>query len=357
MRAVLFVCLWVFSAQAASLSLEKQPVLLGKTESVGVTLTIDEPPGAEVRPLRLAVNVGSFSAVERIAPGKYKTVYVPPATRFPQVALVAVWRETGTQAPIEFLRIPLYGSTKLPIGAKRGSDVVVEVGDLSFGPTKVDADGQIEVPISVPPGVREAIVKVKEPRGSLANRKLPIDVPPYNRETAAIVPHAIVADGQSEARLDVFYDLGGADVPASRLKVTASVGEPHFERAEAGRYVYRYRPPAGVNASSVEFSVSVHGDPSAKAVASLRPRAAAAREARGSTSGESHSRRRCVDREGRGHRLRRAGPGFGRAGRSGDGERRGAASGSSTRATGCTKCCSRRRPSFPPAGSYSFSRR
>jgi hypothetical protein len=269
LRIVLLLSLAGASAHAASLTLEKQPVLLGKTESVGVTITLDEPPGAEVRPLRVAVNVGSFSAVERLGPGKYKTVYVPPPTRFPQVALVAVWRETGAEAPIEFLRIPLYGSTKLPVGAKRNSDVTVEVGDLSFGPMKVDADGQIEVPISVPPGVNEAIVKVKEPHGSLGNKKLPIDVPRYNRVTAALVPHAIVADGVQEARLDVFYDLGGADVPASKLKVTASTGEVRFERAEGGRYVYRYKPPQGENAAKVEFSVSVRGDVSAKASASL----------------------------------------------------------------------------------------
>jgi hypothetical protein len=254
---------------AASLTLDKQPVLLGKTESVGVTITLDEPPGAEVRPLRVAVNVGSFSPVERIGPGRYKTVYVPPRERYPQVALVAIWRETGPEAPIDFLRIPLYGSTKLPVGAKRGSDVTVEVGELTFGPVKVGAEGEIEVPISVPPGVNEAAVHVKEPKGNIGNKKLPIDVPKYNRMTAGLVPHAIVADGVQEARLDVFYDLGGADVPASKLKVTASSGEVRFERAEAGRYVYRYKPPQGESASKVEFNVIVRGDVAAKATATL----------------------------------------------------------------------------------------
>lgn len=269
MRSILVGVLIAGVSHAASLTLDKQPVLLGKTESVGVIITLDEPPGAEVRPLRVAVNVGSFAPAERIGPGRYKTVYVPPATRFPQVALVAVWRETGAQAPIEFLRIPLYGSTKLPVGAKAGSEVTVEAGELTFGPLKVDADRQIEVPISVPPGLREVSVKVKEPRGGIGNKKLGIDVPPYNRVTAALVPHAVVADGQSEARLDVFYDLGGADVPASRVKVTASVGEARLEKAEGGRYVYRYRPPQGASASKVEFTVAVTGDATAKATASL----------------------------------------------------------------------------------------
>ncbi|MBK7860356.1 MAG: hypothetical protein IPJ65_17440 [Archangiaceae bacterium] len=271
MRISLVVSLLVSAlTHAASLTLDKQPVLLGKTEAVGVTITLDEPAGAEVRPLRVAVNVGSFSVVQRLGPGKYKATYVPPATRFPQVALVAVWRETGAEAPIEFLRIPLFGSTKLPVGAKPGSEVTAEVGELSFGPVKVDGDGRVEVPISVPPGLRDVGVKVREPRGGLANKRIGIEVPPYNRVTAALVPHAIVADGQGEARLDVFYDLGGADVPASRVKVAASVGEVRLERAEGGRYVYRYRPPAGTNAANVDFNVTVSGDPTARASATLQ---------------------------------------------------------------------------------------
>jgi hypothetical protein len=74
---------------AASLSLERSPIVLGRTESVAVTFKVDEPAGTEDRPLRLSVNVGSFGEISRLGPGTYRAVYVPPATRFPQVALVA----------------------------------------------------------------------------------------------------------------------------------------------------------------------------------------------------------------------------------------------------------------------------
>lgn len=255
---------------AASLQLEKAPLVLGQTESVGVTIEIDEAAGAELRPLRLAVNVGSFSPVQRLAAGKYRAIYTPPSTRFPQVALVAVWRETGPEAPIEFLRIPLYGSTKLPVGARRNSKVTVIIGEDHYGPVKVDADGQIDVPIIVPPGVLDAELRVREPNGNALTRRLPVDIPPYNRVTAALVPHAIVADGQAQARLDVLYDLAEAGMRESRIKVTASVGAVTFERATHGRFVYWYRPPAGVSASAVEFNVTVEGDSRSKAQARLK---------------------------------------------------------------------------------------
>ncbi len=258
------------TARATSLSLDRGPVVLGRTESVGVTVRIDESPGTEDRPLRLAVNVGSFGEVTRVKQGVYRVVYVPPSTRFPQVALVAIWRETGPEAPIDFLKIPLYGSSKLPISAKPGAQVNVQVGPDSFGPITLDKTGKGQLPVVIPPGIREALVAVKEPNGLVTTKKLPIEVPEYNRLTAALVPHAIVADGQSWARLEVFYDLGGVNLPVERVKPDSTVGSVSFLRAERGRYTYRYVPPAGSQAKDVEFFVSIDGDNAASAFTKLK---------------------------------------------------------------------------------------
>lgn len=82
------------------------------------------------------------------------------------------------------------------------------------------------------------------------------------------MPHAITANGVDRARLDIFYD--GAQVPAAKVRVKASVGTATFERAEKGRFVYWYQPPAGESAASVDFSVEVEGDKAAAARATLR---------------------------------------------------------------------------------------
>ncbi|MBI3183924.1 MAG: hypothetical protein HYZ28_17440, partial [Myxococcales bacterium] len=198
-------CLVGSDGLASSLSLDRGPVVLGRTESVGVTLQVEEAPGEEDRPLRLAINVGSFGEITRVKPGVYRTVYVPPPTRFPQVALVALWRETGSEAPIEFLRFSLYGLTQVPISAKPGAEVTVAIEADTFGPVISDSRGKATVQVAVPPNVHDAAVKVKERGGAIAERKVPIEVPPYNRLTASLVPHAILADGKSWARLDVSY--------------------------------------------------------------------------------------------------------------------------------------------------------
>jgi hypothetical protein len=256
-------------AMAASISFDRGPIVLGKTESVGVTIRVDEPEGEPERPLRLAVNVGSFGPVTRARAGQYRSIYIPPEARFPQVALVAVWRETGPDAEIEFLRVPLHGATRLPVKARRGSEVTVELGPERFGPVIVERSGQVQVPIAVPPELNQAVVVVKSPGGAITRANVPVAVPPYNRLTAGLVPHAVVADGESSARLHVYYDVAGAEPSPERIKVRPSLGEVIFEKGSRGRYVYRYVAPAGAPARRVSFDVTVDGDATARARAEL----------------------------------------------------------------------------------------
>lgn len=256
-------------ALAASIGLEGGAVVLGKTESMPVTVRVDELPGTEDLPLRLSVNVGSFSEPMRLGPGKYRATYVPPTTRFPQVALVAVWRETGPDARIDFIKFPLFGTTRVPVASKNAVEVRAKIGFDAFGPVPADRKGRAQIAVTVPPDVRFADVTIKDKVGVSVTKQVPIEVPAYNRLTTALVPHAVLADGQSEVRLDVFYDLGGADVPPDRIQVQASIGRAIFFRAGKGRYVFKYFPPAGATEKHVDFAVTVRGDPAARAGARL----------------------------------------------------------------------------------------
>jgi hypothetical protein len=257
------------AARGASLSVEGGAIVLGSAASSQVVIRVDEAPGTEQLPLRLSVNVGQFSEPVRLAPGRYRATYVPPATRFPQLALVAVWRETGADAPIDFLRIPLFGKTRVRVAARPGSEVRAQVGIDAFGPVRADRTGHAEVPVHVEPGVRQCAVTIRDPSGADVTKQVPVEVPAYNRLTAAVVPHAVVADGASPVRLDVYYDLGGAQVDPERIRVTPSLGKVTFERAARGVSTYRFVAPQDVPASTVTFQVAVDGDPAARASAQL----------------------------------------------------------------------------------------
>jgi hypothetical protein len=254
---------------ATRVEVDEQEIILGRTESTVVHFFVEEDEGAQDRPLQVSVNVGKFGDITREGRGHYRAVYVPPATRFPQVALVAVWRETGPDAGIDFFRIPLNGVTRLPVTTRPRSKVTVGVGTAKFGPVDADGKGEAVVTLVVPPGVVEAAVSAVDKLGSETRGNTAINVPPYNRLTAALVPHAVVADGHSPARLHVFYDLGGADLPPERIQVAASEGRAVFEFAKEGRYVYRYLPLAGSAEKQIRFGISVQADPASSASAHL----------------------------------------------------------------------------------------
>lgn len=242
------------------------PLVLGTVESVPVTILAPESEG-EARPLRVSVNVGAFEEVVRKAPGVYESRFRLPATRYPQVALVAVWRETGPAAPITFLRIPLSGKTTLPVGTRRGAEVSVVVGEEIFGPVKANRRGRAVVPIVVPPGVTEVVARSTS--GTTESQKtVPVDVPPYNRLTLAVTPYLIEADGRASITAHVFYDRASPP-PIERVVVLAPRGEVTPLSAEKGHYRFRYVPKRGESAAEVTLRARVRGDRRSKAEATL----------------------------------------------------------------------------------------
>lgn len=266
-----------FGLVAAQVSLEVDhpgPVVLGDLAAVPVQITAPEPPEGESRPLRLSVNVGRFGAIERVAPGRYRALYELPTTRHPQVAFIAVWRETGPEAPIHFFRIPLSGRTKLPVRTRAGATVKVLVEDRVFGPMIASRSGRVEVPIVVPPGVPE-VVATSTTVKTQSQATVDTGVPPYNRLTLAVTPYLVEADGQSSATVHVIYDAAGAPPPIDRVRVRASGGRLSPLGAEGGRYRFRFVAPPELREAKVRLEVKVEGDRASEARAELeigRPR-------------------------------------------------------------------------------------
>jgi hypothetical protein len=254
-------------AQAFSLTVgAKTPLVLGEVSEVPVAIEAPETPETEDRPLRIAVNVGQFSEVEKVSPGTYRATYHLPETRFPQVALVAVWRETGPEAPIEFLRIPLSGRTKLPVKSTKGAEIRVIVGDETYGPVVADARGKAELMIAVPPGVTEVVATSSKAR-ELSQGTVAVDVPPYNRLTLAVTPYLVPADGGSSVTVHAFYDVEKDPPPIERLKLAVEKGELRPIGQSENRYKYRFVPTRGTEANEVRLRASVAGDKASRAEA------------------------------------------------------------------------------------------
>ncbi|MCC7381714.1 MAG: hypothetical protein IT384_07770 [Deltaproteobacteria bacterium] len=258
------------AAAPGGISLElgaPEPLILGERKDVEVTIHAPESAAAAGRPLRISVNVGEFGAVTRVAEGEYRATYHLPETRFPQVALIAVWRETGPDAEITFLRIPLHGRTTLPVRARPGSALKVLVHDQEFGPWTVPASGKVDAEIVVPPGVREVIAQSE--RGEHRTQAtVDANVPPYNRLTLAVTPYLIASDGESAATVHIFYDREGPpEISKVKLLVPSGTVTP-LGRTES-RYRFRYVPARSAAGSQVVLRAEIAGDRASFAEANL----------------------------------------------------------------------------------------
>jgi len=251
------------AAGAATIEFQGGTVVLGRAEKVAASIALEEPEKAA--PLRLAVSAGSFSAPERVKPGLYRAEYTPPPTRFPQLAIAALYRDDG-KLEVEFLRFPLHGVTRLPVKAEPGYQATVEVEGRSFGPVTAGEDGTATVALVVPPGARQAQVSV---RGSIAAtvRQVQLAAPDGNRLLAvALRPSG--AGPKSPARLLVAYEGSASGFHPDRIRVEPSAGAVIHEKSSGTIHGYRWTPPEKPPAE-VAFTVTVDRDPGSKAVATL----------------------------------------------------------------------------------------
>ncbi|MBK6688995.1 MAG: hypothetical protein IPG45_31295 [Deltaproteobacteria bacterium] len=242
------------------------PLILGDQDQLDVTITAPETPATIDRPLRVSVNVGTFGPIARVSAGLYRTTYTLPTTRFPQVALVAVWRETGPDAQVDFHRIPLSARTELPIEAKAGATVTVGVGDQELGPFEAPKNGQLVVPLVIPPGVERILVQ--SVRGARrAQAWVPARVPPYNHLTLALTPHRIPADGVSHVILQAYYD--GPPPPLERFRITGGEGKIDALGLDGSRAIFRYVPSRAPRGGEVRLEAHIAKEPSSTASALL----------------------------------------------------------------------------------------
>ncbi|MBK8010086.1 MAG: hypothetical protein IPK13_01965 [Deltaproteobacteria bacterium] len=255
-------------AEKVAVAVEHEgPLVLGDFEQVSLRIDAKENPATAGRPVRASVNVGQISDVERIGDGQYRAIFTSPKTRHPQVVLVAIWRETGPDAEVEFVRIPLYGRTTLPIKTSKNARVRVVVGDTVFGPVSADAKGRATVTVVVPPGLDEVVAISEDPTGE-SQATVKTGVPPYNRLTLAVTPYLVRADGSSSATLIAFYDRSPPP-PIRNLQVTSSGGEVLPVSQAEGRYRFSYTPTRNIRRKRVTLRARVRQDPAAQATAHL----------------------------------------------------------------------------------------
>ncbi|HEX8824917.1 MAG TPA: hypothetical protein VF794_33685 [Archangium sp.] len=211
-------------------------LVLGRDKEVVVQVQV--PRGTP--PLRAAASTGSLQPLPATARGVYSYRWVPPDIRYPLLAVLAFWVDSPEGPPeVTTVHIPLLGRTTLDVATDvgAGAEVVVQIADMRFGPVKTNRKGRVQVPVEVPPGVREARVLAMA-NGQQTVRTARLDVPPERPLLALLSPDVLPPDGAGWLLL-----LGESPAPLAELELQAQGGLVE-ERAPG---VFRVKPEAGAS--------------------------------------------------------------------------------------------------------------
>lgn len=230
-------------AEAAPFPVTATParVVLGREKVVLVQVKV--PRGTP--PLRAAASTGSLQPLPATARGVYSYRWIPPDIRYPLLAVLAFWVDSPEGPPeVTTVHVPLLGRTTLDVATDvgAGAQVVVQLADQRFGPVLTNRKGRVQVPVEVPPGVREARV-LATAKGQQTVRTARLDAPPERPLLALFSPDVLPPD--SGGWLVV---LGDSPTPQEELELQAQGGE--LEAHTPG--VFRVKPGAGVSGVVVE---------------------------------------------------------------------------------------------------------
>jgi hypothetical protein len=231
-------------------------VVLGQGQVVELEVRVPEGTG----PVHAAASTGSFAqeVVEGSAVRAFR--WTPPDIRYPLQSILLFWVSTPEGPPeVAVVRIPLLGRTTLPVSTDRGAEVVMDIAGARFGPVKADRRGRAQVPVEVPPGVKEAHVLAT--RGSLkTDRVVKLDVPDHRPLVAVLSPSPLPHSG------GWLVVAGEESLSASELRPTAEGAR--LEPRPGAPLLFRVSPLAGATSVSVNVR-RTQGSDSAHAQASV----------------------------------------------------------------------------------------
>jgi hypothetical protein len=209
-----------------SLSLDRAFLVLGSDTEVTVAVEVGGPGAEALQPGRTFATVGTLEAPRPAgAPGHFTVRYVPPAERFPQVALLVVELGNGSQRVRGVLRVPLHGTTEVPLRTSPSASVTLRVAGQSFGPVTADRQGRVKIPIRVPPGVRTGIARAVDRNENVKETEVDLQPAPFRR-VLVVAPPVLEVGSFAEVAV-LALDGSGEPTAPGRLSLHASEGLVH----------------------------------------------------------------------------------------------------------------------------------
>lgn len=199
------VSAWGQTPAASRVTLTLSPLAPVKGRDVEAKLEIAIGGVDQPAPPVLRANVGTFEAVERVGPGRFRARYVLPTTRFPEVAIIvafAPWpHPQSVEGAFGVLRVPISSAVEVPGRAEAGAEVRLTLGDETFGPVTAQPGGTFRLPVVIPPGIGMAKTITVDRVGNKRTSPLDLMLPPTDQLACVVTPTKLPADGVSRARV------------------------------------------------------------------------------------------------------------------------------------------------------------
>lgn len=228
------------AAAAPEVRATPERVVLGQDTGVALEVHVAEGTG----PVRASASSGRFAQAV-VEGGPVRTFqWTPPEVRYPLLAVLVFSVDRPRGPPeVTVVRVPLFGRTNLPVTTDPGAEVIIELSGARFGPVKANRRGKAQVPVEVPPGVRQA--RVLATRGALkTDRMTKIDVPDFRPLVTALGPEPLPrAGGWLVVAGEETLSAADVDLTSEGLRLEAQPGP---------LLLYRALPLEGATSATVE---------------------------------------------------------------------------------------------------------
>jgi hypothetical protein len=175
----------------ASIVPEHPQLVLGVDKWIDLKIVVrdnDDDSGVLFAPERALASIGTIASVTPMGRDRFTARYLAPAAHFPQVAIVVIDLVGGGQHLRATTRIALAATAEMPFRTSPNASVSMRIEDRIFGPARADAQGNVAIPIVVPPGVRDGLARATDPSGSTRETLVYLQPAPFTQLMIVTAP-------------------------------------------------------------------------------------------------------------------------------------------------------------------------
>jgi hypothetical protein len=204
----------------------------------------------------------------REGPTSFSARFLLPAGRFPQPAIVVADFSHDSLILRGALAVRLRAAASPAFHTAPGAKVTVKVGDKEFGPLVAPADGNIHVPVVVPPGINFAIARSVNRAGKANQQILDLKIPPAQR-ALIVAPEKLPAGSAGEIAV-LAVEPSGRLVDASTITLASTGPRPQpLGSLAQGEARFLVRAPASLQDPTLHLMASLRGQPEVSAEADV----------------------------------------------------------------------------------------